>query len=171
MKRALFLMACLLATPAFAAAPTEIAPVIKAAKPYGAGKFTFLFSTAYEAELWTDAAHWSMDAPFALTIRYHMDFSTEDFVSRAKSEMKHVDPSLSDAVLDGYGAAMTKVFPAVKDGDEITALYEPGKPVQIFKNGTATGAMADPGFAKPFFGIWLSPKTSEKGLRKKLLHL
>jgi len=165
------LAACLVASPAFAAAPPEIASVIHAATPYGEGRYAFLLVTPYEAQLWTDAQQWSMEAPFALTLRYHMDFSTDDFVSRARSEMKHVDPSLSDATLDSYGAAMTKVFPPVKDGDEITALYEPGKPVQIFKNGSPTGSVAEAGFAAPFFGIWLSPVSSARSLRKKLLHL
>jgi hypothetical protein len=165
------LAACLIATPALAAPPPEIASVIHAATPYGQGKYTFLFMTAYEAQLWTDAPQWSMAVPFALTLRYHMGFSSDDFASRAKSEMKHVDPSLSDAMLDSYGAAIAKVFPPVKDGDEITALYQPGQPVQVFKNGSPTGTVADSGFAEPFFGIWLSPKSSDSSLRKKLLRL
>ena len=117
------------------------------------------------------APQWSMDAPFALTIRYDMSFSTDDFVSRAKAEMKHVDPTLSDANLEAYGTAMQQVFPPVKDGDEITALFQPGKPVQIFKNGNPTGDVREAGFAEPFFGIWLSPRSSSANLRKALLHL
>ena len=77
----------------------EIASVIHAATPYGKGSYAFLLMTPYDAQLWTDAPHWSMEAPFALTLRYHMDFSTDDFVSRGLDEMKHVDPSLDAAAL------------------------------------------------------------------------
>jgi hypothetical protein len=167
--RALLLALCVAATPALAAAPSEIAPVIHATAPHGEGDYTFLLMSAYQAQLWTDAPQWSMKTPFALTIIYHMGFSTDDFVSRAKDEMKHVDPSLTDGQLAAYSAAMTKVFPPVDKGDEITALYQPGKSVKIFKNGQPTGAVAVKGFAQPFFGIWLSPATSNPGLRQKLL--
>jgi hypothetical protein len=33
------------------------------------------------------------------------------------------------------------------------------------------GSIADPTFAKDFFGIWLSPNTSDPTLREKLLRL
>jgi hypothetical protein len=160
-----------IAVPAWAAAPAEIASVIHASEPYGAGKYTFLVTTAYEAELWTDAPAWSMDTPFALTLRYHMGFSTDDIVSRSVGEMKHVDPSLSDAALKGYGDAMAKAFPPVKDGEEITGLYEPGKPVRFFLDGTPTAEIGNSGFADAFFGIWLSSRSSDSELRRALLKL
>jgi Chalcone isomerase-like len=164
-------MVCLIATPAWASAPTEIASVIHSDAPYGTGKYTFLLMTAYDAELWTDAPQWSMDKIFALTLRYHMDFSTNGIVSRSLEEMKHVDPSLSNTALSSYSDAMAKTFPSVKDGDEITALYEPGKPVRFFLNGAATGEIADATFATDFFAIWLSPQSSDLKLRQALLKL
>ena len=59
----------------------------------------------------------------------------------------------------------------MKDGDTVTALYQPGQPVKIFHNGAPTGEIADKGFAEPFFGIWLSPESSAPSLRAHLLHL
>ena len=61
-------------------------------------------------------------------------------------------------------------------------LYQPGQPVRFFKNGAPTGEVSDssvgaparadaPGFAEDFFGVWLSPATSDPDLRKSLLHL
>jgi hypothetical protein len=164
-------LALLLFTVPALAAPAEIAGVIHADAPYGKGSYGAVIITAYDAELWTDAAAWSMDAPFALTLHYHMGFSTDDFVSRGIGEMKHVDPSLDDATLKRFGAAMTKTFPPVKDGDTTTALYQPGQPVKVFHNGAPTGEIADKDFAAPFFGIWLSPKSSAPSLRAQLLRL
>lgn len=154
--------------PAFAA-PVEIASVIHATEPYGGGKYAVLFITAYDAELWTDAPHWSMNAPFALTLRYHIGFSADYLVSRTLREMKHADPALSDAVLDRYKKAMAFFQPA-SPGDEMTMLYQPGEPVRFFKNGLATGEISEPGFAQDFFGVWLSPATSDPDLRKALLN-
>lgn len=152
------------------AAPPEIASVIHAATPYGTGKYAVLFITAYDTELWTDAHPWSMNAPFALTLRYHIGFSSSYLVSRTLSEMRHVNPSLTDADIERYKKAMAFFAPA-SSGDEMTMLYEPGQPVKFFKNGAPTGEVSEPGFAQDFFGVWLSPNTSEPDLRKSLLNL
>ena len=152
------------------AAPAEIASVIHAATPYGTGKYAVLFITAYDAEVWTDAPQWSMNAPFALTLRYHIGFSSDYLLNRTLREMKGVDPKLSDADIARYKKAMA-FFAAASSGDEMTMLYQPGEPVKFFKNGAPTGEVNEPGFAQDFFGVWLSPATSEPDLRKSLLNL
>lgn len=151
--------------------PMELAPTINATKPYGSGSLTWLLFTAYDATLWTDAAQWSMKAPFALTLRYRMSFSTDELVERTIEEMAKVSPATPKDAVARYNAALLQAFPAVKDGDRITALYVPGQGTRFFHNGRATATIADGGFAEPFFGIWLSPKTSEPKLRTGLLSL
>ena len=169
--RALIFLGLLMAMPASAlAAPAEIAAVVHAGAPYGTGKYAVLFITAYDAELWTDAARWSMDAPFALTFHYHMGFSADYLVTRTLREMRHVNPSLSDADLGRYKKVMAFFAPA-SSGDEMTMLYQPGRPVRFFKNGAPTGEVSEPGFATDFFGVWLSPGTSDPDLRASLLKL
>lgn len=165
--------------------PTEIAFAIHDAQPYGAGKYSVLFITAYDAQLWTDAQSWSMDAPFAVTLRYHMSFSSDYLISRMLREMRHVNPSLTDADIARYRAAMGFFAPAAS-GDEMTMLYLPAQPaksengksepamseaVWFFKNGSPTGKISEPGFARDFFGVWLSPNTSDPDLRASLLKL
>jgi hypothetical protein len=155
--------------PAFAA-PTEIASVIHATAPYGSGKYSVLFITAYDAELWSDARPFSMAQPYALTFHYHMGFSSDYLISRTLSEMKGSDPALSDADLARFRKAMAFFAPA-SSGDEMTMLYQPNQPVRFFKNGAPTGEISEPGFAEAFFGVWLSPGTSDPDLRKALLNL
>jgi chalcone isomerase-like protein len=167
-KIPLLLAALLLAPVPALAAPAEIASVIHAGKPYGSGDAGVLFLTAYTATLWTDASGWSMDAPFALTLQYGMGFDTEDLVSRTLKEMKHVDPGFDAAQEAKLTPQLNKAFPPVKSGDRITALYLPGKPVAFYRNGSETGTI-DADFAQDFFGIWLSPKTSDTALRAGLL--
>ena len=167
--RPLFLAIFLMSAPALAA-PQEVSSVIHAATPYGAGKYAVLFITAYDAELWTDAPQWSMSAPFALTLRYHIGFSSDYLINRTLREMKGVDPALSDADIARYKKAMAFFAPA-SSGDEMTMLYQPDQPVRFFKNGQPTGEVFEPGFAQDFFGVWLSPNTSDTDLRKSLLKL
>jgi Chalcone isomerase-like len=151
--------------------PAELDGVIAAEKPYGSGSLTWLFFTAYDASLWTDAKTWSMNERFALTLTYRMSFSTEELVDRTIDEMKEIAPSLRKDALDRYRAMLTRAFPAVKSGDRITALHTPGAPVRFFHNAKPTADSGDAAFAKPFFDIWLSPNTPEPRLRAALLRL
>ena len=171
-RKILILLALLLPTTSFAvrAAPPEIAPVIHAQAPYGEGRVRLLFVPVYSASLWTDAAHWSLDAPTAMTIDYDMGFDTGDLVERTLKEMRHVDPALGEAEVAKLTTELDKVYPPVKSGDRITALYRPGQAIAFFHNGAPTGSI-DASYAGDFFGIWLSPATSDPGLRKKLLKL
>jgi hypothetical protein len=171
MNRKIALLTLLLCAPLpVLAAPPEIAGVIKADKPYGEGHMNFLFINAYNARFWTDAAGWSLDTPHAMEITYGMGFDTSDLTERTIKEMKNVDPGLSDAEVSKLTPQLNKVYPAVKSGDRLMALYVPGKPVAFFYNGTPTGSI-DNTYAKDFFGLWLLPNTSSTSLRAKLLRL
>lgn len=154
-----------------AAKPSEFQGVFQSSEPYGRSSLTWLFLKAYDVYLWTDAPAWSMDTTFALTIRYNMSFSSEEIVERTLSEMKKVAPGLSDRQLAQFAAPLARVLPAVKSGDRISALHIPGRPVQFFLNGQGTGQMEAEEFAGAFFGIWLSPRSSEPGIREDLLRL
>jgi hypothetical protein len=161
-----------LATRAFAATkPPAISEIVKAQQPYGTGTLSWFLIPAYDASLWTDAMHWSMQTPFALSLTYRMSFSSSAIVDRSVKEMKHDNPSLSDATLAGYRTTMASLFPSVASGDRITGLYTLDGTTRFFHNGQLTGQVHDPAFAQAFFGIWLSPQTSEPDLRANLLHL
>jgi hypothetical protein len=151
------------------AAPAEVADMIHATQPYGQAPYRFLTITAYTAQLWTDASHWNMNVPFALTLTYGMHFSTDGMVSRTREELKHVDPALSDDVLSAYVAKLDKAFPPVAPDDRITALSLPGGHARFYYNGTLTATIDDPDLNRDFFSIWLSPRSSDPELEAKLV--
>jgi len=153
------------------AKPAELQGVFQATEPYGRSSLRWLFLKAYDVHLWTDAPVWSMDASFALSIKYNMGFTSEELVERTLEEMKKVEPGLSGGRLAQFSAPLSRVLPAVKSGDRISALYIPGRPVRFFLNGRATGEMDAVDFAAAFFGIWLSPRSSEPSVRRELLRL
>jgi hypothetical protein len=174
MRKSVIVAAIVLAVTTSALAmtrPAEIAGSINATRPYGSGSLSWLFLTAYDASLWTDAQQWSMNEPFALTLVYRMSFSTEELVDRTINEMKAISPGIADGRLDRYRAALSRAFPPVKSGDRITALHTPGAALRFFHNGKPTGDSRDATLAEPFFAIWLSPKTPEPKLRVALLRL
>jgi hypothetical protein len=64
---------------------------------------------------------------------------------------------------------MRALFPDVKPGDRITGVNLPATGAVFWSNGRLLGEVQDTQFAKLFFGIWLSPQTSEPQLRRALL--
>lgn len=60
-------------------------------------------------------------------------------------------------------------IPSVKKGDRILGVYRPGAGATFLVNGKPVGEILDLELAHLFFGIWLSPTTSEPKLRSALL--
>jgi GPH family glycoside/pentoside/hexuronide:cation symporter len=63
---------------------------------------------------------------------------------------------------------MQEVFPNVRRGDRLTGVHQPGTGAVFLLNGRPLATIADEEFARRFFGIWLSPQTSDTRLRKAL---
>jgi hypothetical protein len=154
-----------------AAAPAEIAAELPAARLQGAGTLRFMGLRINEARLWTTgtpvAADWAA-VPFALEVVYARDLSGERIAKRSIDEMKlqgEIDPEAARRWLD----LLKQFIPDVKAGDRITGLNRPGQGVRFFVNAKPRGETRDAEFARWFFGIWLSPRTSEPALRTALL--
>nr|WP_315232288.1 chalcone isomerase family protein [uncultured Albidiferax sp.] len=126
----------------------------------------------YDAHLWVapgfQAARYA-DTPFALELRYLRDFSRADIARRSLAEMRRSAP-MSDAQAQAWQQQLASAFPDVKKGDRILGIYLPQtRTARFLTNGQPTGEVSDGDFARLFFGIWLSPDTSEPAMRKQLL--
>ncbi|MDI1226803.1 MAG: chalcone isomerase family protein [bacterium] len=170
MRKILFAV-LLMMMPAFAAhaeKPAEVAPFIKAEQPYGAASLSKLMFHVYDATLWTDADPWSMGKPFALRLKYGMDFKGKNLAERSVDEMND-QSQLTPGQEKGYYKQLAILFPDVKKGDTITAIYLPAKGTRLYHNGAYKGSITDTAFSKRFIGIWMSEKTSEPKMRKQLI--
>lgn len=143
----------------------ELAPNLKV---QGGGELTFFGISVYDGYYWSPTRGWSQDGPFALDLHYH----------RALDGAKIAERSVSEIAKLGYGTTeqrsrwaeeMRRMFPDVRRGDRLTGVNLPGGVVRYFLNGKSIGEIADPGFARAFFGIWLDPKTSQLDFRQLLL--
>ncbi|TAL28274.1 MAG: hypothetical protein EPN97_14975 [Alphaproteobacteria bacterium] len=150
--------------------PAEVGDYIQADAPYGQGTLRKLFMKVYETSLWTDAKTWSMKEPFALCIRYNMNFKDKDLVKRTFEEMGR-SGLVTQADRETFGPQLTALFHDVHPGDVITAVFLPGRGAVFYYNGKPRGKLEDIAFAKRFFNIWLGPDTSEPDLRDRLLAL
>jgi hypothetical protein len=66
-------------------------------------------------------------------------------------------------------AEMQALFPDVRRGERLTGVHRPGESAAFWFNGQPHGQVRDAEFARLFFGIWLSPRSSDPGLRQALL--
>lgn len=157
------------------AVSSESRPELREALPQhrliGKARLTVWGFEVYDARLWAEggfsaAAHASL--PLALELTYLRDFRAADIASRSLSEMRR-GQAIGDAQAARWNAGLLRVIPDVRKGDRILAAHRPGAGAAFWVNGRPSGEIADAEFAKLFFGIWLSPGTSEPRLRQALL--
>lgn len=150
---------------------TELRELLPQHKLSGRSRLTVWGFDVYDASLWV-APGFTADKltaqPFALELAYLRNFTNTDIAERSLSEMRRL-ASISDVQAKAWTAAMTRVIPNVKKGDRITGIYRPGTGAVFLVNGKPAGEIMDAEFARLFFGIWLSPKTSEPKVRSALL--
>ncbi|MBT9463803.1 MAG: chalcone isomerase family protein [Hydrogenophaga sp.] len=125
----------------------------------------------YDASLWAlpgfDARQFE-NQRFGLELAYLRDFKGADIAERSIDEMQGLAP-IEPAQATRWTQAMSSLFPDVKRGDRITGVHVPGSGARFYLNGKLLGEVADDAFSRLFFGIWLSPKTSQPRMRETLI--
>ena len=149
----------------------EFNPHLPQAQQLGKTRLTVWGFKIYDAQLWVapgfDADRYASQA-LALELAYLRAFDAADIADRSIKEMRR-SAAISDAQARQWSREMQRVFPDVKAGDRIMGVNRPGMGVSFWVNGQASGEILDAEFSKLFFGIWLSPKTSEPAMRSALL--
>jgi hypothetical protein len=146
-------------------------PELAGLAPRGRARLRFLGLQIYEIRLWSaapvTAANWQ-GQPLTLEIEYARSLVGDEIARRSLQEMRR-QAAISAAQADVWLAEMRAAFPDVKPGDRLSGSHEPGEAARFFFNGQPRRRIADAAFARLFFGIWLSPQTSDPGLREQLL--
>ena len=137
----------------------------------GEGELRWFGILAYRARLWTPpgtVTHALANGPLAFEIRYARRFRHDQLASRSIGEMKHIAAG-SEAQYTQWFAAMMNIFRDVDEGDCLLGVLMPNGATRFYYNSAPIGTVDDPEFGRAFFGIWLSPSTSQPALRKKLI--
>ena len=142
-----------------------------AGRRLGQARLRFFGLSVYDATLWAgsgfDAQRYEQHR-FALELKYLRSFKGRDIAERSIDEMKDLAP-IEPAQATRWTQAMSSLFPDVKRGDRITGVHVPGSGARFYLNGRLLGEVADDAFSRLFFGIWLSPKTSQPRMRETLI--
>ena len=166
---------CLLALPGgfVHAVPgeTTVGAALKDQPKLGTARLRVWGFEVYDASLYAapgfDAQRFT-EQRFGLELNYLRSFKGPDIAERSIEEMRGlatIDPALAERWLK----AMSALFPDVQRGDRITGVHVPGTGARFYLNGQWLGEVADEAFSRLFFGIWLSPKTSQPGMRRTLI--
>ena len=137
----------------------------------GTARLTVYGFKVYDSRLWV-APGFSGDnfanQAFGLELDYLRDFQNDAIVERSLTEMQRFG-ALTTEQVSAWRVAMLRVIPNVKKGDRIMGIHNPGAGATFWVNGQRVGDIADAEFARLFFSIWLSPKTSQPKMRSSLL--
>ncbi len=139
-------------------------------KLVGKDRFIYWMFKVYDAYLYAPDGKYTNEPPFALSLRYLRSFTKEELVKRTFKEMGEQGFS-DEGKIEAWNKTLMKIFINVNKGDYIIAIAMDNGDTAFFNDVKELGYVSDPDFRKPFFDIWLGAKSSEPGLRKKLLNL
>lgn len=153
------------------APPTFLQQALPGATLLGQGQMRFLGLRIYDARLWAGPRFQVADFgahALALELNYHRAFTGAAIAQRSIDEIER-QGELTPGQAERWQQALAAVLPDVQPGECLTGLYEPGQGMRLWRDQQPLGAIDDAELAHRFFGIWLSPRTSEPGLRSALL--
>jgi hypothetical protein len=152
-------------------APAEVVAALPGARLQGESRLRYFGLRIYDARLWAGAspveAEWA-SVPFALEMEYARHLKGVQIAERSLTEMKR-QGDLPPETEQRWLATLKQWLPDVKDGDRITGVNIPGQGLKLYLNGAPRAESSDAELSKVFFGIWLSPRTSEPAMRQALL--
>ena len=151
--------------------PAFVHQAVPGATLLGQGQMRFLGLRIYDARLWAGPQFEAADFgahPLVLELSYHRAFAGAAIAERSIDEIER-QGELTPAQAQRWQKALAAVLPDVQPGERLTGLYQPGQGLRLWRGQQALGAIDDAELARRFFGIWLSPRTSEPGLRSALL--
>ena len=140
----------------------------------GKSRLTFWGIQVYDASLWAAPAFKANNLSsqsFALELVYLRDFESKKIAEKSISEMRRSTAltAITDAQAKAWTLELMRVIPDIKKGDRVLGENRPDVGAVFRVNGQISGEIRDVEFARLFFGIWLSPQTSEPTLRSALM--
>lgn len=153
--------------------PKQVTQTIDGAKLMGYGTLRWFGLRVYDGQLWANSEpadfNYKRD-PAWLELKYARDFDGSDIAERSIDEMETIGAG-TEVQRQGWLTKLNSIFPDVKKGHTLSALFTPGKGMQLFRNGQPLARVDDPELAEAFMGIWLDPKTSAPEMRRELIGL
>lgn len=163
------LLAALAAAAPYAAG-ADWRALLPQAQALGGGDLTWFGLRIYRATLWSASRPFDATQPFALQLHYYRSISRERLVSASIDEIRRLSPApIAAATLTRWEALLNTAFIDVRDGDELTGVYLPGKGMQLYDRQRLLADLNEEALARAFFDIWLNPDSRDQRLRQRLI--
>ncbi len=153
--------------PAMANTSELIALHVPNAQLVGEGRMKVLFWNVYDAKLYAPEAHWSPEAPFALSLTYLRDIEGEEIARRSIEAMRQ-QGFQDEEILSRWYLTLRETFPDVSATSTIIGIQNAARGTIFYHNNELLGQMDEPLFTQAFFNIWFSENTSEPAMRSQL---
>jgi hypothetical protein len=131
----------------------------------GEGTMKVLFFDLYHARLYGNTADKSTHSLFE--INYLKDIPAKKLISATREQWEHI--GLSNTAIPQWLSEIEQIWPDINKGDTLILRRNENGQAEFYHQNNYIGTVADPRFTDAFLAIWLSEKTSEPTLRKKLL--
>ena len=142
----------------------------------GAGVREKLWIDLYAAGLYlgkkTTNADDVLNAEKPMAIKLHIVsklITSEKMVDAVTEGFKNATNGNTDPIQNEIDTMLGFFKEDIKKNDVFDLVYVPGKGVVAYKNGTERGVVKGKEFKKALFGIWLSNRPADDGLKNDLL--
>jgi hypothetical protein len=135
----------------------------------GSAVFSVLFWDIYKSTLYTKTGNYENikpQEPLLFEIEYLKNITSEELIKRTIEQWDHLEKV--EAQYLPFIPKLRGIWPDISSGDKLTLLNQNGRSVFYF-NDEKIGMIEQREFGQLFLDIWLSPKTSQKTLRAKLI--
>ncbi len=134
----------------------------------GKARFSVLFWDIYDSALFSSSGKYQTNENFLFEITYLRDIEGEELLQRTIEQWQHI--GIDAEIYQTYVNQLERLWPDIKAGDQLSLWVTPSESI-FFYNQNYLGTIDGNSFGETFTAIWLSPKTSQPKLRKKLLGL
>ncbi|WP_286235171.1 chalcone isomerase family protein [Thalassotalea sediminis] len=134
----------------------------------GKATFSFLFWDIYHSKLYTNSGTYSEkeNQTLLLEIQYLKDIARDDLLEKTVEQWQYLGFSIEQ--YGKYLDTLRVLWPNIEAGDSLS-LLDDNQSSHFYFNGELLGTIEDTKFAEIFLAIWLSEKTSQPLLRKRLI--
>jgi hypothetical protein len=154
------------------AIPALVSSDVPQVRKLGEGRLRFFGLHVYDSTLWQAGMRYDPMQSLALELRYAMNLKGKDIAERSIKEMREQGYTNSAELMRWLGI-MEKLFPDIAKGDRLvgTLVVRDGqvRGARFHHGDREIGFVEDAAFARAFFEIWLSEKTSQPALRRSLI--
>ncbi|TNE61539.1 MAG: hypothetical protein EP341_00660 [Sphingomonadales bacterium] len=134
----------------------------------GEARMRVLIWNVFDAALYAPEGEYDPDAPFALSLSYLRDFTSDQIVTRSLHEMARQGP-LDPQLREQWRVELAGIIPNVGPGVTIVGVRDSQGHAHFFLGREWLGTVADPDFSQRFFNIWLGPETSSPAFQRAML--